>query len=301
MQSAIKKNTMPEFFESMLKPGIFGFDVENARLSETWKEFACLYERNYLSDVPGRNVKIPHRIHQIWLGSELPKRYYEWQKTWIDRNPGWEYKLWMDADVDSLKLKNSHLFYSLKNQGARSDILRYEILYNYGGVYADTDFECFRSFDDITHSCNFFAGIPHCRKDGPLINNALIGSAPQNSIIANCISNISLKLDEKDPNSIMEITGPSLLTDSVLQALKAGESDILILPASFFFPFPGHLRNIRTMSQARKYIEPETYAIHYWEVSWSRESRSLTQRIKDILPEIVKNAIKKSLLRRIDK
>lgn len=41
---------------------------------------------------------IPHIIHQSWSSTELPERYKAWQRTWIDLNPNWSYKLWTDAD-----------------------------------------------------------------------------------------------------------------------------------------------------------------------------------------------------------
>ena len=31
--------------------------------------------------------------------------------------------------------------------GEKSDIFRYEILYRFGGVYVDTDFECIKPFE----------------------------------------------------------------------------------------------------------------------------------------------------------
>lgn len=293
MALVLDKNAKPDFFDSMQKPGIPGFDVEKARSNDDWGKLKNLYDKIFLMNIEIKKNKIPRNIHQIWLGGALPERYIGWQKSWIDRHPEWKYKLWTDADVDSLEMVNSVFFNSISNLGAKSDILRYEILNKYGGIYIDTDFECFKSFDDIITKCSFFAGIPHCRKDGPLINNGLIGSTPGNKIILNCILNIKTnKIDETDPNSIMEITGPSLLTDSVLKIIDAGENDIIIFPASFFYPFRGDLRNIRTVRQARKCRKPETFALHYWEASWSLGSRSLKQTIKDLLPKSIRDLIK---------
>jgi inositol phosphorylceramide mannosyltransferase catalytic subunit len=291
------KNNKTDFYDSMQKPGIPGFNVENARSNDDWKKLEYLYNKNYLHNNEPKKYTIPRTIHQIWLGSALPERYSDWQKTWITLHPEWNYKLWTDSDLDLFKMINSEKYYSIKSLGARSDILRYEILYKYGGIYADTDFECMKSFDDIITRCSFFAGIPHCRDGRPLINNALIGSSPGNKIIFDCITNMKMhRIDVTNPDSIMEITGASLLSDSVINIIDSGENDIIIFPASFFYPFRGDLRNIRTIRQARKCQQPETFALHYWEVSWWPDSRSLKQTIKNLLPKRLKRLIKKYIL-----
>ena len=44
--------------------------------------------------------------------------------------------------MKSLTLKNQKAYSMAKNWGMKSDILRYEILQKFGGVYIDTDYEC---------------------------------------------------------------------------------------------------------------------------------------------------------------
>ena len=45
-------------------------------------------------------------------------------------------------EAQNLNMKNKKAFLSAHNYGMKSDILRYEILHTYGGVYIDTDYEC---------------------------------------------------------------------------------------------------------------------------------------------------------------
>ena len=44
------------------------------------------YIAKFCMQQPGR---IPKIIHQIWLGSPLPERYKQWQRTWTDNHPDW--------------------------------------------------------------------------------------------------------------------------------------------------------------------------------------------------------------------
>lgn len=120
----------------------------SSQVTPEWHIVKMLYERNNLGTIqPSPQPKIPKIIHQIWLGSPLPKQYKKYQKSWRHHHPDWEYKLWTDADVEAFQLHNKKLFDEAKNYGEKSDIFRYEILHRYGGVYIDTDIECLKPFD----------------------------------------------------------------------------------------------------------------------------------------------------------
>lgn len=96
---------------------------------------------------------IPHIIHQIWVGDEpAPKK---WMSSWRKKNPDWEYRLWDNEAIKKLDIKNKKHFLYYWNYHiwhGVADILRYEILYTYGGYMPGADSECLRklgdSFDD---------------------------------------------------------------------------------------------------------------------------------------------------------
>ena len=75
--------------------------------------------------------RIPKIIHHIWLGSPLPKKYYEFMKSWKAKHPEWEFILWNDEKLNNLEMLNKKLFLKLKNYGAKSDVARLEILYKF--------------------------------------------------------------------------------------------------------------------------------------------------------------------------
>lgn len=118
---------------------------------------------------------IPKIIHQIWLGNrELPKLYKAYSKTWLKHNPGWQYKLWTDQDVNNWKGKFylKDLYDKAYTAQEKADILRFNIIYRYGGVYADTDIECLKSFDSLSNQYDFFS-------PGPI---SVLASKPNNPI-----------------------------------------------------------------------------------------------------------------------
>jgi mannosyltransferase OCH1-like enzyme len=262
-----------------------GFDAIFAQHNERWDVARRLYE-NYCrllnsEDSPG--FRIPKIIHQIWLGGKLPDIYKNIQNSWKLFHPNWEYVLWTDSDVSKMSLVNEDAFSKTENPGAKSDILRYEILLKYGGLYVDTDFECLRSFDLLHRICDFYTGIPHGKEI--LLNNALIAATPGHPVMDTCVRSIRPMLKSQDPNHIMNTNGPQFFTECFFRSYLVNPA-IVVLPATYFYPFPGHLRDMRSKDEqaALAYIRPESYAIHYWDVSWMKRHWIETALLNMIRP-----------------
>jgi len=89
-------------------------------------------------DAPDLSGNIPKIIHQIWIGTAL-SRPERWMNTWREMNPGWEYKLGSDGNLPPLV--NQTQFDLMPFYPGKADILRYELLNAYGGIYVDADSE----------------------------------------------------------------------------------------------------------------------------------------------------------------
>ena len=107
---------------------------------------------------------IPKIIHQIWLGPcPAPKTE---MRTWKDRHPGWEYRLWDEEAISRCwpdGLYNQKQFDWMQELCGKADIARYEILHRFGGFYADADSVCLRPLDDWlldndSFACHEFGG-----------------------------------------------------------------------------------------------------------------------------------------------
>lgn len=240
------------------------------------KTARALYEKNNLAVTePQLKTKIPKIIHQIWLGSPLPDVYKKWQASWLKLNPDWEYILWTDDTIKGLELYNKDYFDKAINWGEKANILRYEILYQFGGVYADMDFECLKSFDVLAHTYDFFCGISgidqHCFL---FINNAIIGSVPGHSILKHCIEHIRIdKQNEKELRKITRLTnattGPIRFTKSFYMQAPYSEGVVIAFPSTFLYPIGYGERNINSTDlNNRLKSMPEAFAIHYWASHW---------------------------------
>lgn len=152
------------------------------------------FENNQPSKVKYSNENIiPKTIHQIWLGGNpMPKNYQYYSETWKKFHPDWEYKLWQEDDIIKENFSSMDLYYKASSYQEKADIIRYEILKKYGGIYVDTDIECLKNFNEIVHKYKFFAGMesPVVNKFVVSIPNSLIGSIPNHPIIIKAINNL---------------------------------------------------------------------------------------------------------------
>ena len=219
------------------------------------------------------NSKIPKIIHQIWLGGTLPERFKDWAETWNNWE-GWEYWLWTDEDVKNLHLINSELFDSAPNYGEKADILRLEILYQFGGLYVDTDMECLIPdfFEFANHEFSFYCGIHpleiRWRSDGYMfsLGNAILASAASHPMLEKMIMELSSHANDIKNRTTLAKTGPRYITKQVLNNLDLLGSDGVIFPTTFFYP----IRKKKELDSFQFLLPPESAAVHYWDGSWTR-------------------------------
>lgn len=221
------------------------------------KFFNKLYYESKSSKKATKQVK--YKIHQIWIGPKpFPEEFKKYKKSWIDKHPNWEYKLWNDKDIEEFKLRNKELYDKSTNYAEKADIARYEILYREGGVYVDVDIKCLKPIDKIHKKFDFYAGM-NAVIDNPeeyiYATNALIGATAKHPILKYCIKTLNKAQSLPEPFgkliAIVSKTGPGHLTRACLKlAGKTNRRDI-VFPSIYFYP-------------AEKEYNPKSYCIHYW-------------------------------------
>jgi mannosyltransferase OCH1-like enzyme len=214
--------------------------------------------------------KIPKKIHLIWLGGERPKKFDFLLEKIKKINVGYEIIEWNDGNID-FELINKRLFNETENLGSKSDILRFEILYKYGGIYMDYDFLQIKSFDELL-DYDFFAGTD---KNNPSeVWNSIVGSVVNNTICENFLKGLlnNSPIGKYEINRVMNETGPYYLTNLIHN--NKWDYDIKILKDDFFYPFPGSQRHIvRNLNQNDiSYVESfktdNTFCIHLFTTTW---------------------------------
>jgi len=98
-------------------------------------------------------MEIPKIIFQTWKTHDVPDQWKNAQLSVKEKNKDWKYVLLSDEDNLEIVKKNFPNFLSyyinFKYNIQRADAIRYMVLYLYGGVYLDLDYESIKPFGTI--------------------------------------------------------------------------------------------------------------------------------------------------------
>lgn len=228
-------------------------------------------------------MKIPKIIHYCWFGNKpFPNSINRCMLSWRKFCSDFEIRCWDESNVyqyDSDFLKQA---LELGKWAFAADYIRLMALYDFGGIYLDTDVELIRSPLEFMEN-DIFLGFESCDK----ISTAVIGSSPENSFIktlAEEYSTRSLLLPNGNidytPNVVyftQELVKRGMKTDNSLQTIDS----ITIYPCEFFSP-----KNLET---GRIHITDNTCAIHHFCASWLPLKKRINTHIAQIIgPKLTK-------------
>ena len=104
-----------------------------------------------------KKPQIPKIIHYCWFGrNPLPPLAEKCIASWKQYLPDYEIKEWNEDNFDVCMNPYIEEAYHLKKYAFVSDFARFDILYEHGGLYFDTDVEVIKSFDGLLDHNAFF-------------------------------------------------------------------------------------------------------------------------------------------------
>lgn len=232
---------------------------------------------------------IPKIIHYCWFGkSEKPKKIQKCINTWKEKCPDYQIIEWNESNFDVNKIRYTKEAYEAKKYAFVSDVARVKALYEYGGIYLDTDVIVYKSFDEIlNHKC--VLGF----EQDCYIATSFMACESKHELMKEFYSiylNMPLYDDE---GNIFEGTNVTKLTNILLnKGLKRNnqyqilENDVVIYPQEYFSPYDyGYFLNNNTEN---------TICEHLFLVSWLPKSVAIKKIIKKFLITIIgKKTIKK--------
>ena len=192
---------------------------------------------------------IPKIIHQVWEGKDGPPPNFllDVSQTWKEQHPDWMYIFWDGEKINSFMSAHPEymkVYEAYRYAVQRWDMIRYLILYEYGGVYADLDYECIEPLDGLleNESC-CLASDPeeHARifNKSHIVTNAFMAVEAKHPlfkvILEHLLSDDPAQYDMNDKfNYVLETTGPYMLT-RVYDNYDFKEK-VRLLPASVISP-----------------------------------------------------------------
>lgn len=234
---------------------------------------------------------IPKIIHYCWFGrGPLPELAQKCIASWKKYLPDYEIKEWNEDNFDVNIIPYTAEAYQAKKYAFVSDYARFWILYQYGGIYFDTDVEVIRPMDDIIEKGNFMGfetdPKPQLKADASEASVAPglgLGVNPGLGLIKKMLDFYEGRHFEFVPGGIGQLTIVHIATEVLRKAgLKQQQGiqqvdDMWIYPAEYFCPI-----NLKT---GRIHVRPNTRTIHHYAGTWQDKHFSFKELIKKVLPE----------------
>lgn len=213
------------------------------------------------------DYKIPKIIHYCWFGdSEKPDLVKKCIESWKTFLPDYEIREWNNKDLENCNVQYVQDAIKEKKWAFVSDYFRLYALYNYGGIYLDSDNEIFKQLDKFLN-LSFFSGYEICTKFSSNISahpfTALVGATKGNHIIKDLLveyNNLSFYNEYGELNLMTNTQRVENYFKKKYNFLPPYnpnkkfelESDCIIFPANYFC----------------NYERGISYAVHHFNATW---------------------------------
>lgn len=217
---------------------------------------------------------IPKMLHRVHLGPNESQLVKDAWKIAKDIHSDWECLTHNETSLDQFPIVRDYLDFSEK-YSFKSDLMRLEALYNWGGIYIDTDIFCVRSFNGILNLGSIVVGY-----EGDVhLGSAVIASTAKNSKILLMIEDIIKELEEKGRDDfVFGSPGSIAFGPRILQKHLLNDDDAVKLPVDFFYPISyGDEHDgskfleesaFEYVNRINQYSTENTYCSHKWAHSW---------------------------------
>jgi hypothetical protein len=190
---------------------------------------------------------IPKILHFVWLQGfdAMPEQYMRCVESWKALHPDWDVMEWT---ADNLPVMlNSWILERTKDPTFLSEIIRFEVVSAFGGVYVDADMECRKPINQLVEHLQAFVSKRNilyletcgfgCKKEHPWIRAVLKGIDEYKGRI----------------RRILDILVP-------LERVTFGRDDVKIFPVHMFHYSDEEVKN---------HSSPDvTYAVHHRYGTW---------------------------------
>lgn len=209
-------------------------------------------------------------IHCCWFGGNKKTDLIKsCQKSWEKHMANYEIMEWNESNFDITQNKYVKEAYENKKWAFVSDYVRLYALYNYGGIYLDTDVELFKSLDEF-NSGGFFSGFElYEGRISPI--TAVMGANKGNKFISRLLDDYAIRSFITSSGDFDLTTNTRVITkilieehgiDPLTDAYQESGNNIRIYPSSYF------CNNLDS-----------SYALHHFDGSWLPRKQKIKKKI----------------------
>ncbi len=220
-------------------------------------------------------MAIPKIIHYCWFGGKpLPNLLQHCIASWKKYLPDYKIMLWNEKNsvLDCDYVKEC---YKNEKWAFVSDYIRLKAVYEYGGIYMDTDMLLLRPLDDFLENECFFVA-EHVKSIGA----GIFGAQKNDGFIKLC-------KDGYHDDSVTNKLIPALVSTLFLNKYKLERKfekdiilkDIVIYEPNYFYSLP--YTKLFDIHHYKKYLKNNSYGVHLWCGSWHNYNELYLLRRKE--------------------
>lgn len=187
---------------------------------------------------------IPKIIHYCWLsGDPFPPNIKKCIDSWHVFLPDYELRLWSKDTFDMDSFPWVKQAYDVKKYAFAADYIRFYAVYNYGGIYLDSDVEVLKTFNDLL-DLPYFVGAESTKT----IEAAAFGAEKGMQWVKDCLLHYNNRSFVKQNGTFDVVTAPNVMKEGIEKTLSIKmmakldkeymhlhiNSELCVLPNDFF-------------------------------------------------------------------
>lgn len=217
---------------------------------------------------------IPKKIHYCWFsGNKMPKEFEAYIASWKKNCPDYEIIRWDETNYDVSRNTYMRDAYKEKRWGFVPDYARFDIIYQEGGIYLDTDVELLKSLDPLLDNPCFLGF-----EDKNHINPGLGFGAERGNPVIKALRDMYKQIDFYNKDGSLNVTpSPEYVTSKLqemgikINNLLQMHNDITVYPSDYLGAknyYTGEINKTKN-----------TYSIHHFSCTWmTREEKKEEER-----------------------
>ncbi len=238
--------------------------------------------------------QIPKVIHYIWLGGNPePEILQKCKESWKKYCPDYEIKRWDESNLDLNKYQFAKDAYEAKKWAFASDVFRFDVLFEEGGIYLDTDVEVLKNIDEFL-KYEFFSGFENDKFIAPgLIIGCKKGAKIAKDVLE-IYKNTTFDIENLVKQTVCILTTNYLVENYNLK--QTGETQyfdngkVAMFASDYFCPMDVATKKVK--------LTKNTYTIHLYAGSWVKKP-NIFKRTSDGFKHLVRKMLGNKLYEKI--
>ena len=214
---------------------------------------------------------IPKILHYCWFGKgDYTPEIELCLESWKRYCPEWDIRLW-NEDNSPMSIPWIHDAYRHQKYAFVADYVRFWALYQFGGVYMDTDMLVTAPLDSFLENSSFIG-----REDEYNASMGIIGAEKHDPFCKLCLDYYdSSRFNMASPPIITRFITPLLTNFGFVEEDKTQHltNGLVVYQSDVFYPI--HYTENFELNDINRYVTPNTVCIHLWNKSWRDEIQML--------------------------